>query len=304
MADGVNFIRKKVRDPFEPVFRHQPDVVLYNGTCYSVAREPALLRALAASPARFYLIGHLNSDRELGFTGPEREVILEAYRRAREVFFVSRRSMDIAERHLCSSIPNAAVIRNPVNMPGTGVLAVPSGAVLRMALVGNLIVSHKGQDILLEVLRAAKWRERVWVLNIYGEGQDKRYLEQLVKYYSLEDRVIFHGRVADIRKVWSESHLLVMPSHMEGMPLAIVEAMLCGRPCVATDVGGVMEWIEDGRSGFIAEAATVRVLDQTLERAWEARDQWGEIGEQAHERAMALYDPAAGKTLLDRITKP
>jgi L-malate glycosyltransferase len=301
---GINFIRKKVRDPLGPVFRHHPDVVLYNGTCYSVAKEGGLLKALAASPARFYLIGHLNSDQDRAFGEAEKEILLRAYQRATAVYFVSRRSLTIAERHLCHAIPQAVVIRNPVNMTETGVLPVKPGPRVSLALVGNLIVSHKGQDILLAVLRMPEWRSRDWVLNVYGDGPDKRYLQELVVFYQLQDRVIFYGRVGDIRKVWSENHLLVMPSHMEGMPLAIVEAMLCGRTCVATDVGGVAEWIEDGLSGFVAEAATERALDRALERAWQAREQWGEIGIRAHDRAMMLYDPAAGKTLLDRITKP
>lgn len=300
---GINFVRKKLRDPFASIFRHRPDIVLYNGTCYSVARESALLQALAASPARFYLIGHLNSEQDPGFSESERRIILGAYQRATTVFFVSERSKVIAERHLCQMIPNAAVIRNPVNMTETGRLPVPSASTPELAVVGNLIVSHKGQDILLAVLQTPKWRSREWVLNIYGDGVDKGYLQELVKFYQLQDRVAFHGRVGDIRRVWGENHLLIMPSHMEGMPLAIVEAMLCGRPCVATDVGGVTEWIEDGLSGFIAEAAAERPLDRALEVAWQAKDRWGEIGERAHKRAMALYDPAAGKTLLDRITK-
>jgi L-malate glycosyltransferase len=301
---GVNFIRKKLRDPFAAIFRHRPDIVLYNGTCYSVAREGALLKALAANPARFYLIGHLNSDHGRGLSKSERGIILRAYERATEVFFVSQRSKVTAERHLCRAIPNAAVIRNPVNMTATGLLSLPTGTRLRLAMVGNLIVSHKGQDILLAVLRTSKWRGRDWILNIYGDGPDKEYLQELVIFYQLGDRVFLHGRVGDIRRVWGEDHLLVMPSHMEGMPLAIVEAMLCGRPCVATDVGGATEWIEDGLSGFIAEAATERSLDEALERAWRAKDQWDEIGVRAHERAMTLYDPDAGKTLLERITKP
>jgi glycosyltransferase involved in cell wall biosynthesis len=301
---GVNFIRKKLRDPFAAIFRHRPDIVLYNGTCYSVAREGALLKALAANPARFYLIGHLNSDHGRGLSKSERGIILRAYERATEVFFVSQRSKVTAERHLCRAIPNAAVIQNPVNMTATGLLSLPTGTRLRLAMVGNLIVSHKGQDILLAVLRTSKWRGRDWILNIYGDGPDKEYLQELVIFYQLGDRVFLHGRVGDIRRVWGEDHLLVMPSHMEGMPLAIVEAMLCGRPCVATDVGGATEWIEDGLSGFIAEAATERSLDEALERAWRAKDQWDEIGVRAHERAMTLYDPDAGKTLLERITKP
>ncbi len=300
---GINFIRKKLRDPFAAIFRHRPDIVLYNGTCYSVAREGALLKALATSPARFYLVGHLNSDQGSGLSKTERRMILQAYQRATEVFFVSQRSRVTAERHLCRAIPNAAVIRNPVNMTATGVLAFPTGTRPRLAVVGNLIVSHKGQDVLLAVLRTSKWRDRDWVLDIYGDGPDKEYLQELVNFYQLGDRVFLHGRVGDIRQVWGGDELLVMPSHMEGMPLAIVEAMLCGRLCVATDVGGAMEWIEDGLSGFIAAAATERALDKALERAWQAKDQWGEIGVRAHERAMTLYDPDAGKTLLDRITK-
>jgi glycosyltransferase involved in cell wall biosynthesis len=301
---GINFIRKKLRDPFAAIFIRRPDIVLYNGTCYSVAREGALLKALASSPARFYLIGHLNSDHDRGFSKSERSIILRAYQRATEVYFVSQRSRVVAERHLCQVIPNAAVIRNPVNMNATGLLPIPSASPTRLAVVGNLIVSHKGQDILLAVLQTAKWKGRDWVLNIYGDGLDREYLRELVTFYQLENKVFLHGRVGDIRRVWGQDHLLVMPSHMEGMPLAIVEAMLCGRPSVATDVGGATEWIEDGLSGFIAEAATERALDRALERAWQAKDRWGEIGVRAHERAMMLYDPDAGKTLLGRITKP
>jgi glycosyltransferase involved in cell wall biosynthesis len=188
-------------------------------------------------------------------------------------------------------------------MTDTGVLPIPPASKVQLAVVGNLIVSHKGQDILLAVLQSPKWRGRDWVLNIYGDGPDRGYLQDLVTFYRLEGRVVFHGRVDDIRQLWSGNHLLVMPSHMEGMPLAIVEAMLCGRPCVVTDVGGATEWIDDGVSGFVASAASERSLDGALDRAWEVRGQWEEIGRRAHESAMVLYDPAAGKTLLDQLLK-
>ena len=300
---GVNYVRKKVQNPFSAIFRHRPDIVVYNGTCYSIAKEKGLVLALENSPARFYLIGHLNSEFDRGFSESERDIILRAYRRAAGVFFISRRTMVVAERQLCTSIVNAAIVRNPVNMAETELLPLPSLPSIQLAAVGNLLVAHKGQDILLDVLRSSKWMGREWTLNIYGDGPDREYLQQLVMYYELADRVFLHGRVADIRQLWKENHLLVMPSHMEGMPLAIVEAMLCGRPCVATDVGGVTEWVEDGRSGFIAEAATVHALDATLERAWQVKDQWGTIGRRAHDRAITLYDPDAGLTLLERITK-
>ena len=305
----VNFVKKKINNPFKKVFRHRPDIVLYNGTCYSIGQERSLLKALDASPSTFYIIGHLNAENDRGLAATERNSILSAYRRAKKVYFISLRSIGIAERQLYSDIPNAGVIRNPVNLSDTDIVPFPpagsamtGNATVHFATVGNLLTVHKGQDVLLAVLRSPKWVKRDWVLNIYGDGPDKKYLQELAGYFRLQDRVVFHGKVADIKEVWRKNHLLLMPSHMEGMPLAIVEAMLCGRPCVATDVGGAAEWIVEGVSGFLADAATVGALDTAMEKAWQEKDQWAAIGMRAHERAMTLYDPAAGKTLLEKLT--
>ncbi len=147
------------------------------------------------------------------------------------------------------------------------------------------------------------WKTRSWHLNIYGSGADENYLKKLCDEDNLADRVSFHGQVNDIRALWQKNHILLMPSRMEGMPLAIVEAMLCGRPCVVTNVGGISEWIEENRSGFIAESITPDSFEKALERAWQRKDQWKEMGKYAHERARHLYDPNPGKTLFDLITE-
>ena len=94
------------------------------------------------------------------------------------------------------------------------------------------------------------------------------------------------------------NHLLVLPSRAEGTPLALVEAMLCGRPAVITDVGGNAEWIADGRTGFVAEAASARSFGATLERAWLARADWQKMGLQARDVALIKFDRSAGKSLL------
>lgn len=297
---GVNFIRKKIRNPFAVLFDQRPDVVLYNGTCYSIAGEKHLLSALPDG-ARFFILGHFNNEKDRGFGERDREVILSAYDRCRKVFFVAERSRVTARRQLCRDIPNSEVLRNPVNMRELTPVVFPDGPTVHWAVVGNLLVAHKGQDILLSVLQATKWEERNWVLNIYGDGADRGYLEQLVRFYQLQEKVVFHGRVSDIRKVWANNQLLLMPSHMEGMPLAIVEAMLCGRPCIATDVGDAAEWVEDNVTGFIADAATISSLDKAMERAWQERERWADMGIRAHRRALELYDPAPGKTLLDKL---
>ena len=70
----------------------------------------------------------------------------------------------------------------------------------------------------------------------------------------------------------------------EGMPLALVEAMWCGRPVVTTDVGGVSEVIKDDITGFVAEAAVATVAESlggALERMRLQRDRLQEIGKLA-----------------------
>jgi glycosyltransferase involved in cell wall biosynthesis len=78
-------------------------------------------------------------------------------------------------------------------------------------------------------------------------------LKRLSNRLGLSGRVSF-AVVSRIEDIWASHQVLVMPSRVEGPPLVIVEAMLCGRPVVATDVAGNSEVVEDGVTGFLANA--------------------------------------------------
>ena len=167
-----------------------------------------------------------------------------------------------------------------------------------MAGVARLEAGRKGQDILLEVLGSNGWHSRDWRLRLFGDGRDRIYLRALTEHYGLAQRVEFCGHLDDIRTVWKENHLLVLPSRGEGTPLALVEAMLCGRPAVVTDVGGNAEWVEDGQTGFVAEAPSAKSLAVALERAWLAKTDWAQMGIRARQSALHRFDKSAGKSLL------
>jgi glycosyltransferase involved in cell wall biosynthesis len=298
---GSNYLRKKINNPISKVFEAKPDIIIYNGTCYSIANEKTLLSAIKIKKdIKFFIIGHLNHDTLRTINNTEAQKIKEAYSLAKKVFFVSNRSIETAKRQLCSDITNAQVIRNPVNLSSTDSIHFPEiKDKVQFALVGNLVTAHKGQDILIDAL--SKWENKNWFLNIYGSGIDKPYLENLVNYFQLQDKVFFHGTTNDIRRVWESNHALLMPSHMEGMPLAVVEAMLCGRVCLATDVGGISDWIINKKNGFISQTATIKSLLSMLREAWTLKNNWQHIGLEAHNTALNLYDPEAGKTLLNHI---
>jgi glycosyltransferase involved in cell wall biosynthesis len=77
--------------------------------------------------------------------------------------------------------------------------------------------------------------------------------------------------------------------------------MICGRPVVASDVGGSKEWIDDKKNGFIAESASKSAFEKAMLEACSNHTSWKEIGEAAHLKAIELYDPNPGKTLLKHL---
>lgn len=295
--------QKTIGNPFYSLFKYKPDVILYIGTGFSINNDYKLLQLVEQNKTDFFINIQLNAEHENAVSKKQIITANKAYYFCRKIFFVSERNKVVVEKTLNATLKEAVVVRNPVNLPSTSIIPFPINTQMQMAMVGNLRIIHKGQDIVLEILSSDKWKQRNWHLNIYGSGEDEKYLKDLADHYQLNDKVTFHGKVNDIRGVWERNHILLMPSHMEGMPLAVVEAMICGRACVGTDVGGIAEWIEEDKSGFIAEAPTVTSFGKAMEKAWTHLNDWETIGRNAHERAMQLYDPEPGKTLLKLITE-
>jgi len=231
--------------------------------------------------------------------------IITVCKNSHRVYFVSHRLKEIAIRQTGYSFPNGELIINPVNMEEIGVLPYPDTSVFQMACVGRLNAKVKGQALLLHCLATEKWKNRAWHLNIYGKGNDLNYLQWLVKKFELSGKVSFHGHVHDIRQdIWTKNHVLLMPSYYEGMPIALVEAMLSGRTAVVTDVGGNAELLEDNVSGFIAKGVNKGAFQEALERAWLKRLDWKEIGMYAFEKAKRyFYDTPFARHIDDILPK-
>ena len=131
-------------------------------------------------------------------------------------------------------------------------------------------------------------------VSFYGDGPNSAMLKNMKSYHGLEG-VVFEGFTADVEEIWKTHHALILPSRQEGLPLALVEAMLCGRPAIVTDVAGNAELLEDGVTGFIAAAPTTLHLDAALEQAWGQRSRMRRMGEMAGERVrqQVMRNPAA-----------
>jgi glycosyltransferase involved in cell wall biosynthesis len=229
-----------------------------------------------------------------------REKIGSFYASLSGVICVSEQNRRLLSRQLAGQMPETRLIRNISRLVLEAPLPLPPiQEEVRMACVARFDTFWKGHDFLLEVLAAVKWRQRQWLLRLYGNGPDEGYVRQLVNFYNLGNRVEFCGWVPEVRAMWQDNHLLVMAARGEGLPLAAVEAMMCGRPVVLTPVGGNTDMVEHGHNGFLAEAANELCLDRALEEAWSSQLRWAEIGAAAHVAARQINSIEPGKAALN-----
>jgi glycosyltransferase involved in cell wall biosynthesis len=267
-----------------------PDlVVLSDGLAFPPVDA---MEVCIANGLPFVTIAHANSD-----TWWPVDEVADRYRRAFSAavrcYFVSEANRRLLEKQIGCELSNAEVVRNPFNVkfdfspawPDLG----PEGA-LHFACVGRLDPASKGQDMLFEALSRPVWAARPWKLTLYGEGPKREVLARLAQRFGLSDRVEFAGFVP-VEEIWTRNHVLTMPSRFEGLPLTMVEAMLCGRPVVATDVAGHAEIIQDGVTGFLADAPTAASVAAALERFWARRAEAEAIGIAASRRIRELVPP-------------
>jgi glycosyltransferase involved in cell wall biosynthesis len=209
----------------------------------------------------------------------KRSYLKESFDQARRVFFVSEHNRLITEERLGHRLTNAEVVSNPFNVDYNVKIPWPDldEGRFHLACVARLWMRDKGQDILLKVLAQEKWKQRPLDVHCYGLGPNAEAFKEMAELFGVR-QVRFCGFAKDVEEIWRRHHALVLPSRHEGLPLALVEAMLCERPVIVTNAGGNTEVVDDGETGFVAPAATVEAFDDALERAWNRRAEWQKIG--------------------------
>lgn len=209
------------------------------------------------------------------------ERLAAAYCGARAACFVSEANHRLFELQVARRLANAVVVRNPVKVDRHVVLPWPDeGGGFKLAVVGRLSY-QKGTDLILQTLAESAWRERPVQVRFYGRGPSAGGFIRLAGMLGVADRATFEGHVDSITEIWRQNHALLLPSRCEGLPLALVEAMMLRRCAIVTDVAGNREVVDDGVTGFLAAAPTVELVAAAMERAWHRRHQWQAMGEAA-----------------------
>ncbi len=103
-------------------------------------------------------------------------------------------------------------------------------------------------------------------LLIVGDGPERAPLEAKARETAFADRIIFTGQVADVRPFYAIADVFVLPSHSEGSPNVLLEAMAARVPMVATEVGGIPEIVENETSALLVRAKEPTALAAAIVR--------------------------------------
>ena len=153
----------------------------------------------------------------------------------------------------------------------------------------------KGIDILLHawgrMMHApAEWRLPLKPrLLLAGEGTLRPQLERIVHELGISDSVEFLGLRRDVIDLLQQAWGFVMPSRWEGMPNALLEAMACGLPSVATKVSGSEDLINDGVNGLLVEPEEPVALARALQCIIENTDLALQLGREARKTVLREY---------------
>jgi glycosyltransferase involved in cell wall biosynthesis len=160
-------------------------------------------------------------------------------------------------------------------------LAVDEAAEL-VLFVGRLDPA-KGIVELLEAFASLASRRPNLRLEYVGDGPGREQLRRKVKDFALEGRVYLAGACPSekIPQWLAAANVLVLPSYAEGCPNVVIEALSCGRPVIATNVGGIPELVNEKSAILVAprDSRTLAdAIDTAMERNWDERS----ISEQFH----------------------
>ena len=140
-----------------------------------------------------------------------------------------------------------------------------------LVCVGRL-VGQKGQLVLVEAARRLRDAGKRFTIHLLGDGPLRGEIEGFVRLHGLEEVVRLHGFAsnAEVRRKILASRATVLPSFAEGLPVAIMESLALGRPCITTYVAGIPELVRPGESGWLVPAGDADALTGAMAEVLEA----------------------------------
>ena len=170
---------------------------------------------------------------------------------------------------------------------------------LRLCAVGNL-QPVKGYPYLFQAL-AALGDEADVTLDVFGDGPERAPLESIVRELGLTGAVHFRGQDPDAASELDAYDAFCLPSLIEGLPIALIEAMATGLPVIATAVGGVPEVISPGDNGLLVPPKDPAALAAAIRQLAGDPQLRAHLGARARETAAKDFDISGSAAQYERL---
>lgn len=153
------------------------------------------------------------------------------------------------------------------------------------------IDSNKNQELLIDAFSEIAKEFPEWKCKLYGDGEKRFALEKKVAEKGLENQILFMGRQSDIPDKIGQVAIFVLPSKVEGMPNALIEAMALGLAVISTNCpcGGPRELITEGVNGLLIQVDDKDALKNALVTLMNQKKLRETLGSKAFESSKAYY---------------
>lgn len=198
--------------------------------------------------------------------------------------------------------PKLRLVHCGVTLADYGRPPQEKGAGKRVLFVGRLD-AVKGVPLLLEAFAATHAHHPQARLTVVGDGPARAALETQAQRLGIAGVTDFTGyrTQSEVAALLGQSDMLVLPSFAEGVPVVLMEAMASRIPVIASQVAGVPELVEDGKSGFVIPAGDLATLTARLGTLLSDPDLCRKMGEVGRARVEADYDITAEAAWLLRL---
>ena len=188
-----------------------------------------------------------------------------AFRKASCMMYQNSYERDLVNRELRGRVHYRLIPGSGVNLEAFPLCEYPaSDEKVRFNYVAR-IMKGKGIEEYLACAERIKAKHPEAEFVIYGDYDDDRY-RPIIAELERRDIVRYGGIQLDMKPCIAAAHAVIHPSYYEGMTNVVLEHSASGRPCLGSDVPGVMDAIEDGKTGFVFKVRDVDSLVDAVER--------------------------------------
>jgi len=222
----------------------------------------------------------------INFTAPRKGLyyLLDIYRDYIRTKIVSKYDKFVVltheDKNYWGSLPNIKVIPNANSFKCSELANINS----KIAIAVGRYEYQKGFDDLINIWAIVNKKHPDWKLNIFGQGSQKKYLQNLINDLKLSDVINLFPPTENIKDEYLKSSMLIMTSRFEGLPMTLLEAQVCGLPLVSYSCKcGPRDVIKNNENGFLIEQGNMEKMANKIIKLIENKNLRKKMSEKSFE---------------------